>query len=187
MMKMSPEEIRFFERLREAGVLEDVNGNRPDASKGVILVTCADGDQMADIFNHTGNLTPRLHTLSLNGGGLILPPESPANTSFVCSCERRETALGDIFMEQIATARRLKGIDLVALHVHFPCGIARAHEMAPQQLMELLVSAKDRLKREMKGIKVCAFIHIAWPDDRKRTYFVSREKWVAHTGGGINE
>lgn len=181
MPQLDPNEVRFFEELREAGVLEDVNGNRLDTSNGVILVTCADGDQLGDIFKLQSGMTPRIHTLAFNGGGLLIPNGSSANVSIGISPTGVEVCLGDIYMNQIFVAQELKGIRVVALHVHFPCGIARLHSIEPCRLMELLVEAKTRIKTEMPdGMKVAAYLHVAWPDGRKRTYFVSREKWVAY-------
>lgn len=179
MAQILPEEVSFFEHLRSAGVLEDIEKKRVDAQQGAILISCADGDQMADVFQQTENLSHRLHTLSLNGGGLILPEQSPANILLTAPDCSKQVRLGDIFLDQITTARVLKNINLIALHVHYPCGIASAFKIDPQQLIELLIAAKNRLKQAITGIKVCAFLHIAWPDGRKRTYFISREKWRA--------
>lgn len=179
MAQILPEEVSFFEKLRTAGVLEDIDAKRVDASRGAILVSCADGDQMADVFQQTENLSYRLHTLTLNGGGLILPEQSPANAVLTPPDCPKQVRLGDVFLDQIITARALKHIDLIALHVHCPCGVAGAFKIGPQKLIELLIAAKDRLKESLQGVKVCAFVHIAWPDGRKRTYFVSRDKWRA--------
>ncbi|MBI5230079.1 MAG: hypothetical protein HY981_02145 [Candidatus Magasanikbacteria bacterium] len=181
MAHITDEEIKFLEQFRSEGVLEDINTKRVDASRGAILVTCADGDQMADVFQQTEHLSFRLHTLSLNGGGLILPEESPANILLTPPDCSKQIKLGDVFLGQIITARALKNINLIALHVHCPCGVAGAFKIGPRELIALLVAAKDRIKKSIPGIKVCAFIHIAWPDGRKRTYFVSREKWRAYS------
>ena len=181
MPNLGRDKVHFLEKFREARVLEDVNGNRLNTSNGVILVTCADGDQLGDIFTLQRGMTPRIHTLALNGGGLILPSLSPANTTIGTSQTGQLVRLGDVYMEQISSAQELKGINLVALHVHFPCGIARLHSIGPCRLMELLVEAKTRIKTEMPDdMKVAAYLHVAWPDGRKRTYFVSREKWAAY-------
>jgi len=181
MPQLDQNEVHFFEELREAGVLEDVNGNCLDTSKGVILVTCADGSHFGDIFKRQSEMTPLIHTLALNGGGLILPHRSPANMPIGMSPTGGMICLGDIYMSQISVAQELKGISVVALHVHFPCGIARLHNIGSRHLMELLVAAKTRIKAETsEGTKVAACLHIAWPDGRKRTYFVSRDKWTEY-------
>lgn len=177
MAHIKSEEVLFLEKLRSAGILEDIDKKRIDSSNGVILVTCADGDQMADVFQKTENLSHRIHTLALNGGGLLLPTSSPANTLLTNTSNEKEVRIGDVFLDQIITARALKNINLIALHVHVPCGIGQKFDIDPKQLIELLAKAKDRLKEAMPGIKVCSFVHVAWPDGRKRTYFVSREKW----------
>lgn len=177
MAHITPEEISFLENLRHYGVLENIDKKRVDASQGAILVTCADGDQMADVFQQTENFSRRLHTLSLNGGGLLLPEKSPANTLLTPADCSKQLRLGDVFLEQIVVAKTLKNINLIALHVHAPCGIAGAYKISPHELINLLCAAKDRLKSAIPDSKVCAFVHIAWPDGRKRTYFVSRAKW----------
>ena len=106
-----------------------------------------------------------------------MPEESPANELLTPPDCLPQVRLGDVFLNQIITARSLKHIDLIALHVHAPCGVAGVFKISPRQLIELLTAGKDRLKKALPNTKVCAFVHIAWPDGRKRTYFVSREKW----------
>ncbi|MBI5229702.1 MAG: hypothetical protein HY981_00110 [Candidatus Magasanikbacteria bacterium] len=180
MLQLSTNEVYFFKELREAGVLEDVNGNRLNTSHGVILVTCADGDQMGDIFTLQSGMTDRIHTLALNGGGLLLPLNSPANTIVAIAASGRFIRVGDVYMDQIKAGMTLKVIKTVALHVHFPCGIAQLYNIPPLRLIDLLVQAKTRIKDECANIKVAAYVHIAWPDCRKRTYFISRDKWSAY-------
>lgn len=177
MAHITREEISFLKNLRRHDILENIDKKRVDASQGAILVTCADGDQMADVFQQTENFSRRLHTLSLNGGGLLLPEKSPANLRLTSDDCSKQVRLGDVFLEQIIVAKALKNINLIALHVHAPCGIAGAFKISPRELIELLAAAKDRLKKALPDSRVCAFVHIAWPDGRKRTYFVSRAKW----------
>ncbi len=178
--QFDPSEVRFFEDLRRAEVLEDVNGNRLDTSNGIILVTCSDGDKMPDIFKHQSMMTFRIHPLARNGGGLQLPHNSPANR-LVDPSSNSTMRLGDLYMQEILETHDIKGMGTVVLPFHFPCAIAGRHEIRARRLIELLVDAKNRIKTEMpRGVKVASSLHIEWPDGRKRTYFVSRDKWNAY-------
>lgn len=167
---------KFAERIRTAGVLQDVNGHQLDLRAGAILVMCSDGDQAVDVFQHqTGLHTPqrgtaRPHVLALNGGGLLLPEGSPV----------AHYGEGAMLVAHILGARALKGITTVVLYVHAPCGMALAAGLYFEQVLELLMTAKLRVKvMGGDGVKVACFVHVDWGEDRKRTYFVSQAAWEA--------
>ena len=171
--QLSAISLELIEGFRRAGILQDVNAHRIDQSQGAIIVSCADGDQMHDLFHHhatlflKSNAVPRLHTLALNGGALLLPVTSPLNRQF------RED---EVLLHHINVAQKLKEINTVVLYAHAPCGAAAMHNMSFLQVIEYLIQAKMLLKKSgPAGIKVACFIHIDYDGDKKRTYFVSRE------------
>ena len=170
--KLSIASLELIEGFRRSGILQDIDAHRIDQSKGAIIVSCADGDQMHDLFHHhealvqESNCAPRLHTLALNGGALLLPMTSPLNRQF---------NEDKVLLHHIAVAQKLKEIDTVVLYAHAPCGAAMMHDMSFFQVVQYLMQAKMMLKNSgPAGIKVACFIHIDY-GDKKRTYFVSRE------------
>lgn len=165
-------------RLRKAGVLGDLDGNRLDLRQGVIMVTCADGDQLYDIFAHKAlavmqqRSDARIHTLALNGGALLLAEDSPLS---------RTNNEGTVLMEHIRGAMKLKGMRTVALYAHAPCGAATKMVHPPlrlDQVVALLIRAKTRVKSLGDGIKVACFLHVD-NGTGKRTYHVSRDAWTS--------
>ncbi len=174
MGHLSDEDRQAYSKLRERQILINVDAHRLDLSAGVILVACSDGDQLPDIFNNLSHSfegqrpTARIHTIALNGGALLLPANSPLVTP------HRED---EVLLEHIRVARELKGIDTVALYTHAPCGAGGMAGLTLEQEIDLLLSAKSRIKEELIDVKVACFCHIDRGDD-KRTYFVSRNRWI---------
>lgn len=175
MGKLSNEDRILIEELRRYGVLQDIDGHRLDQKHGAIILTCADGDQMHDLFHHhekiiTSNLsaTPRIHTLALNGGALLLPPASPLHQKF------NEDL---VLLHHIKVARDLKEINTIVLYSHAPCGVAAQYNLSFFKVIQYLIEAKNLLKQDDKKIKVACFCHVDYGDKKKRTYFVSRERF----------
>lgn len=174
MAKLSGEDRELIRTLRAAGVLRDVDEHRLDQRNGVILVTCADGDQFYDIFRYQCGTQaeqrsdPRIHSLAWNGGALACAPCSPIN--------KRKHA-DDIFLDQIADARQLKSIDTVALYAHAPCGAAGINHINLLTVIALQMRAKAKVKTLNQGVTVACFFHVDYGNGTKRTYFLSREQW----------
>jgi hypothetical protein len=163
-----------YKRLRKQGILSDVDAHRLDLTAGVILVACSDGDQLPDIFNNISHSfegqrqSARIHTIALNGGALLLPENSPLVTP------HRED---EVLLEHIKVARELKNINTIALYTHAPCGAGTLAGLTLEQELDLLLAAKVRIKESLPGIKAVCFCHID-RGESKRTYFVSRNKWI---------
>ena len=161
--------------LRRGGVLRDIEQNQLDASNGVILIACGDGDQFHDLFRHKIDIfaaqrdAPRIHALTLNGGALVLSERSPLNKSLPNDL---------VLLDHIRGAIKLKEILTVAIYVHAPCGMAKLHGINFEGTIQLLVEAKRRIRRELAhpDLKVAAFCHVDW-EDGKRTYHVSADAW----------
>src|SRR5690242_18946043 len=121
-MPLTSEDMPIFDMLRGARVLQPVEAHRLDERQGVIFVPCGDGDHFEDIFtnhqkiNNVHREKPRIHSLSLNGGALLVASDFPLNK------KRREDKT---LIDHIQVARALKGIHTVALYAHRPCGAAR--------------------------------------------------------------
>lgn len=77
--KLSALTIELIKKFQTNGVLQTVDTHRLDQKNGAIIVSCADGDQIHDLFHYHERLfneagvPPRIHTLALNGGTLLLP------------------------------------------------------------------------------------------------------------------
>lgn len=183
-MNLSEPERKLVEEMRGFGVLADADGHRLDQREGIIMVTCADGDQMPDIFRFQAKLSegqrtdPRIHTLSLNGGALLLPED----TKLIVRRGRRFRE-DVVLMEHIRVARNLKQIDTIALYAHAPCGMARLMHLSFEDVIATLIAAKARIKGDNHGAKVACFCHVDRGNGRKRTYFVSRDRWDAWKAG----
>jgi hypothetical protein len=165
--------------LRKEEVLQDVEGHRLDQSEGVILVTCADGDRYFDVFQNqvlmqaSHRTDPRIHALSWHGGALACAPCSPIN-------RRKHADL--VFLDQVADARKLKNINLVALYAHAPCGAAGLCGLSLEETVALQVRAKKKIKTLNQGVQVGCFFHVDYGESKQRTYFLSRERWEKWAG-----
>ena len=182
MLPLSESEQISFDVMKRNLIVQPVEAHRLDQAKGVIIVPCGDGDQFPDIYKHHSTVVmqsehPRTHTLALNGGALLLPKTSPLNHGL------REDL---VLIYHIERARMLKGIDTVALYAHWPCGVACDAEMNFFSALQLLVQAKERLKselrimgerEEMRVAKVACYMHLASPEGKRRTYFISARRW----------
>ncbi len=174
--QLSREDLTFIKELRKAGVLQNVEGHRLDQRNGIISVNCADGDRFYDIVQYQAkmqagqrlDLDPRIHSLSWHGGALACAPDSPVN--------KRKLAY-EVFLDQITDARAIKDINVVALGAHGPCGAAALCGINLPRSIRLHVRAKTKIKMLNKGIEVACFFHVDYGNDKKRTYFLSRERW----------
>lgn len=182
MKELSPNDEAIVRALREANVLQDTAGHLLDQREGVILVTCPDGDHFFDIFSRqlamqTGQCQDkRIHTFGWHGGSIRLAANSPAN---------RRPDEHQIFLEEIRDARGIKGINTVALYAHAVCGKATACGIDFLQLMRLHMQAKTAVKEMNSGITVACFLHVTYPNKRRRTYFVSRPDWEQWIGSSL--
>jgi len=173
------ETLDFLRAMREQRVLSDLAGNKLNYANGAILVACSDGDQMPDIWKIQTDICaghrhdPRIHTIALNGGALLIPPHSPLS----------QTLHEDlVLLEHIKNGIIMKEIYTIAIYTHFPCGMATQASVDVRKQIQLLIDAKNLIKLTCPDTKVSCFVQIAWPDSdekekRKRTYYMSRKKW----------
>lgn len=171
MGTLTSDDREIYLYLRGKGLLKDVDAHRINLTDGAILVTCADGDQLPDIFGNFSEAclahraTPRVHVLGLNGGALLLPRDTPLNTA------NREDL---VLLSHIRTAIKLKNIRTVALYAHAPCGAAGLAKLSLLEVVNMLAKAKARVKEEIPESKVACFMHVdRGAEEGKRTYFIS--------------
>lgn len=175
-IRLSEKDLNMIRKLRDFGVLDNVNGHSLSQKNGVIMISCADGHQMYDIFGHQLKMQegycqdPCIHTIAWNGGALRIPKNSPANK------EGRTTHL-DV-LDDIRDSIAIKDIRTIALYVHAPCGKAQACGIDFLETIRLLMIAKKRLKNKIDDVHVACFIHIDFNNHKKRTYFISKHKWI---------
>ncbi len=161
--------------LREAGVLEDMNGHSLDLGRGVIVIRCPDGDQMLDRIEHDrrvaieAGVTPRIHLLTCHGGCMAIAANSPLYP---------DMGIDRFLLTQIGEAVMLKGIHVISAEIHLPCGKAASLGLTILDQIVLQMSAKPRIKEIDRTNKVVCRVHIDYPDGRKRTYFISRNRWI---------
>ncbi len=171
MAHLHEEDKNFLNQLRQENILEEVKPKSLDLSNGAIAVVCADGDQFFDYYNHVTSLAKeqlgreRVHIMALNGAALLLSNEWP---------DKEE---GVVLRRHINVAVDLKEIHTIILYVHAPCGAAGICHFDAKKVLDLLVQAKDNVKQIRPDIKVICFVHVDWGEGKKRTYFLSREKW----------
>jgi carbonic anhydrase len=177
----------LFQTLRNAGVLQPLNDHLLE--KKALIVTCADGHQMPDLFNHHLKSCTRddldellLHTIALNGGALLIPCDSP----LVDQRDREDR----VILRHLRKAIELKStptspVEQIVLYAHGPCGAAGLANLDLTGVLMLLMKAKLRLRKAFSEIdNISCFFHY---DNAvtKRTYFVSKDKWIEwiHTIG----
>jgi hypothetical protein len=175
-LSLTRHERAVIDEWKKFGVLQNVADHILDQKNGVILITCSDADQFDDVFRHqcgmqtTQREKPRIHTFAWHGGPLACAP-----CSRICG-KRKHAHL--IFLDQISDAHHMKEISVVASRAHAPCGAVRMNQIAIEEEMAIHMRAKQQMKTLNEGITVAPFLDVDY-GDRKRTYFIFRERWEA--------
>ncbi len=175
MLILDPEEREILSELREKRILDDIDPHRLQDPLKVLLVTCADGHHMADIFRHQESICSRngsgavVHTIALNGGAMILSKNYLPNLKYPDK---------EVMIRHIIAGCEIKGIDTLAYHVHAPCGAARGSGLKAHESIKLALEGKQGM-REILPIhfKMGCFAHVDWGNGKKRTYFVRKKEF----------
>ncbi|MBU0596739.1 hypothetical protein KJ641_04020 [Patescibacteria group bacterium] len=185
MGHLSEEDRKRLEELRDPaqlGILQDEYPTKLDLSNGIIAVVCADGDQFEDKHGHLAEIVnnaigrPRVHTISLNGGPLLLSFKSPAY-----QCIESHDQVHEFLVNQIAVGQKIKDMNTVVLCTHAPCGVAGLCGMDINAVLDHLVEAKQDLKERLgETTKIACFLHVDYGDGKKRSYFVSASRWLKY-------
>lgn len=174
MGALTPFDMEVIEQLREAQVMEEMNGNKLDLSRGVIVIRCPDGDQMLDSIEHDrrvaidADVIPRIHLLTCHGGCMAIAPNSPLYPNM---------GIDEFLLKEIEEAEALKEIHVISAEIHVPCGKAKVCGLTLVHQIILQMAAKPRIKAVDPTNKVMCRIHVD-RGDRKRTYFISRTRWL---------
>jgi hypothetical protein len=116
------------------------------------------------------HVVPRIHLLTCHGGCMAIAPESPLYPGM---------GIDTFMITQIEEAERLKEINVISAEIHLPCGKAGSLGLTLVHQIRLQMAAKPRIKAVDPTNKVICRVHVDYPDGRKRTYFISRQKWIA--------
>lgn len=180
---LDAENRRLIAEMREKNVLGDLDPKQIDVSRGVMLVCCADGDQLDEVFDHMRDTSrsaghkPRIHTLTGHGGALHLSPH----------CEPYPGIdVRELKNLEIEEGRHLKDIHTIVLSVHAPCGKAAAMGLNLVDLIGHMMAAKSEIKSRHHGVRVLCMIHVDY-GDRKRSYTISRIDWARYRANGASE
>jgi hypothetical protein len=177
MGKLTEFDRNVISMLRTCGVLCDDDARKLYAPDGAITIPCSDGDQIVDVIRHQeklaldGGWPVRPHLPALHGGSMLMAENCPLY---------REYSVDRLLLQHIreASSPELKGIGTVILYVHAPCGAARLAGLNLVQQICYLIRAKERVKEQNSEHNVVCFVHVHHEDDRRRTYFISRDIWL---------
>ncbi len=176
---MTEADLAFFADAKKAGVIEKINADCIDVSEGLILFACGDCDRIDNLYSwirkicRDKKITPRLHLLTLNGGGLLLPSESRINGS-------NEDL---VLIKHAKAAMEMEGIRSAVLSVHYPCEVAESAGLCLKSVCRYIALGKRRLKRDIRSIdKVYAGLHMDFGDAQK-TYGVHTKEMTAFIRG----
>lgn len=164
MASINPAEIKTIRAWRKNGVLRDFSSlvSRPE---GVVLVACADGDQMADLILHHLKFNQRTHLLTAHGGACVL------------GCDGREELRRSFLLNDIHDGLAMKAMKTVGVGVHYPCGWARKNHLTVEEQMGLLKcglrSLQDFLADHgQQDITLIPLLHVDYGSGKKRQYVV---------------
>lgn len=168
-MHLTKDQLEMISELRNGlGVLQEISSHRipEEAQRGTVLVSCADGDRVDDIFgfHKKCHAHGRHHLLTAAGG----PVTGVWGT-------------GNLLAEEIDIARRVKAIETIVLVAHLPCAMAWSQGMTIPAILDALFERKSWVKQHFpiyghkKGGVVC---HVHVDDGKKmRTYHACKDAW----------
>lgn len=199
---MAFRDLDTVEYLKTKGVLKHIKDPllpRYERGRGVILDTCGDCLRFGEIYEYQVGLVIKeggsrevVHVVTGNGGALILDESCPISSP--------PAAL--TYLQQIAGAVALKGIPLVMLYAHFPCGAAGLEDMSARAILQGLVNAKRAVHERVPGmvralveakpekftgkvlgvhiplnIQVALKVHLDYGQGKMFTYRVDEREW----------
>ncbi|MDP2664434.1 MAG: hypothetical protein Q8O97_00465 [bacterium] len=180
-------EFELINIWKEVRVLSKIDPNGIcGREKGVVTVICGDKDHAADNARfHQTRITPSTHTVSLPGGALLIPRDSPFNTE--------ELHLGDAMIWGIRFAHSGQKINHVMVEGHYPCGAALDKGLTLVQTMGYIKSAKRRIVAEIPTLseeQVTCYLHVdqaphvSDEQERRKLWFITARwfDWVEEFG-----
>lgn len=207
--KLSEIDLKWIRAARSDGILEDIDAEALDFSNGMILHCCSDGDQFHHVYSFFSAIVEkqagfsRIHPLPMNGGAIILSPESaakdlaiianillkdlyggnlPMDAFLKCISPLAEQVghllrLDRMIMWQIRLAMLAKKMKTVVLSAHAPCSIANLCCMSFADILYHMNRAKERLEDRYKRFGgIFPLFFQADYGSTKEIYFVRRHK-----------
>ena len=173
-LELSSEDHKVLTELRERRILDDIDPHRLEDPSSVVMVSCADGHQMADVFHYQEKICgqnggPVVHTIALNGGALLIPPDSVVSIG---------TPDGEVIRRHAIARCAMKGINTLAFYSHAPCGAARTHGLNAVDVISLTLRAKVYMRETLdrENFRMACFVHVDW-GSKKRTYFIHKNEF----------
>lgn len=174
-MSLLLKEREVLEALKKEGLLQDLSKKHFRGKEDVVVVGCPDGRQFVrGIFNSFMDMYDETHKISFHpllrhGGTLVLDAHSP----LVLPGHTTDKDL----IHDIKDAIEM-GYKAICLVNHFPCGMARKHNIHPMRIIESLMRAKERIKRKegLDRVTVACFLQVTDGDERSISY-ISYDKY----------
>ncbi len=179
---MGSEQLSMFDykrSLKEEGFLLDVSMSPLKKTNGVIIVNCGDCDRSPELYKYQANLCrqagrekgdERVHTITLNGGALLLHKHSPLNANHDSS---------RTLLYHIKNTAPLKGINDVALYMHYNCGAGEMARLTPEQYFEWLAKGADHLGSMIPSLNIACKFHYHVDNERTfKTYYFDHKSWL---------
>lgn len=180
MIQITEEDHQLIELLKHDQVIQEIDTSQMKPDKGAIVVMCCDSDHSGDKFNHFTNLvnqvckSSNLFLVTRAGAAIWLPESKLLKLKSVPSGQ--DTSI----LFDIDAGIKLKNIKKIFLSVHAPCGAANLFKLSLFDQIELLIKGKERLKKryeKIDGLRIKCFIHVCFPNKKRRTYFISSQHW----------
>lgn len=166
----------YIEKLRSEGILSHIRNNPSKREDGIILIACGDCDRFDELYEFEKNLFrkselhPRIHVLTLNGGGLLVHPRSPLNSEF---------SSAQTLIMHAKNSSPLKGINDLIVYSHGPCGAAEGARFSPEDYFKWLAKGADYLARALSKLNVtCNFHNECNSDTKFKSEYFNHTEWL---------
>lgn len=185
--RWTPEDYEFIRQSRypenQKGFLEDLDAGHFLRREPTIIVCCSDFFRSHDMTQWMARLrgflpaeNPLMHRLQWHGGMIRLIYGSPTNDELPSSDQ--------VFLREIRRAVELTRItDIVGIG-HWPCMEVLNHDMGVADVVDDLLAARERLKREIghRALQVRPVLHVDYgnelPPSGMRSYYVSPRRYA---------
>lgn len=165
-------EIAFLAELKRQKGLVQIKDTRVKelGAEGIIAVGCPDGDHFHDVFGHLCQYTPRVHSLALNVGAMLMSPQS-----------KDYAHDGAALLRNASAAWQMGKGKTILLLSHWPCGRARRDVVSVQDVIRQTLEADNAITTHLQVREevVLPLFHIDWTPfekdpakKRRRTYFI---------------
>lgn len=173
-------EQTFMQEAIAAGALSPVDGQATDSIKddGIALVMCPDNNHWDDIITHLELYLDceNVHPVPHLGGAMVLDPT-------LTLVQSHPYLQKDLYW-QICQAKPMKEVAGTYLMAHMPCGVARLHQISPEDQVRALINGKRWLRGlparppHMKRLGVLLHFFDGGPDPARsrHTYHMATKK-----------